>query len=223
MSGWALSLQVGLNEFAALQNDTLMPLIAALKDAVHLTGSGTYHVPDGVTRLYVTAVGGGGGGGGSYASSGDSTHAGGGGGAGAIALRVAVIVTPGQAIAYTAGAAGSGGAAYLSVRGQSGGNTQFGRVVVGGGVGGEGGGPIGSPTAGSPGAAGEVDPKFSAYALTTVAAAGRSGGSGPFGEGGVAGDIHAKGYGSGGAGKASGAGAGVGGNGAPGFIVVEVA
>ena len=115
------------------------------------TSSGNFVVPNGVTAVRVTVVGGGGAGG--Y----HSTMPSGGGGAGARASGVVSGLTPGQVIAVTVGA---GGAAPASPQnGNNGGTSSFGSyMTAGGGVGGNGGtaadfanagGAGGGPMAGS--------------------------------------------------------------------------
>jgi len=96
------------------------------------TSSGNFVVPNGVTAVRVTVVGGGGAGG--Y----HSTMPSGGGGAGARASGVVSGLTPGQVIAVTVGAGGAAPTAYAN--GNNGGASSFGSyVTAGGGVGGNGG------------------------------------------------------------------------------------
>ena len=96
------------------------------------TSSGNFVVPNGVTSVRVTAVGGGGAGG--Y----HSTMPSGGGGAGAQAVGVVSGLTPGQVIAVTVGAGGAAPSAYDN--GNNGGASSFGSyMTAGGGVGGNGG------------------------------------------------------------------------------------
>ena len=89
--------------------------------------SGTFTVPDGVTRLIVYLFGaGGGGGGGASADQYDFTYnsqGGGGGGSGEV-KRVEIDVTPGQQIPVTIGAGGLGGGPGR--HGNNGGLTSFG-------------------------------------------------------------------------------------------------
>lgn len=121
------------------------------------TTSGVYIVPSGVTSLTVEASGGGGGGGGYHSGCGGATrHPGGNGGAGYKVNRT-IAVTPGQAVTWTIGAAGVGGAA--SVNGTAGGTTTVSGVVSitaaggGGGIQGTGNGP-GASAVGGNGSAG---------------------------------------------------------------------
>jgi hypothetical protein len=97
--------------------------------------NGTFTVPTGVTRIFVTASGGGGGGGGGSASTVGSER-GGGGGAGQFIVRHTFAVTPGTNISITRGAGGTGGGGSGS--GAAGGNTVIGTLVtlLGGGGGG---------------------------------------------------------------------------------------
>lgn len=67
------------------------------------TGTGTFTIPTGVTAVKATVVGGGGAGGGSTVS-----NSGGGGGAGGIAVKYLSGLTPGNTIAVTIGAGGTG-------------------------------------------------------------------------------------------------------------------
>lgn len=68
--------------------------------------NGTFVVPQGVTKIYVTAAGGGGGGSGGCASG----RSGSGGGSGAAVYKQAYTVTPLQSLAITIGAGGTAGA-----------------------------------------------------------------------------------------------------------------
>jgi hypothetical protein len=79
---------------------------------VFTSGSSTWTVPTGVTSVQVEMVGGGGGGSGGGTLYGSTAYdIGGGGGASGTAI-VTLNVTPGQNLAYTVGAGGTGGAAY---------------------------------------------------------------------------------------------------------------
>ncbi len=96
------------------------------------TASGNFVVPNGVSAVKVSAIGGGGAGG--Y----HSTMPSGGGGAGARAEGVVNGLTPGQVIAVTVGAGGAVPGAYGN--GNNGGASSFGSyMTAGGGVGGNGG------------------------------------------------------------------------------------
>ena len=91
--------------------------------------NGTFTVPPGIYKIYITAAGGGGGGGGAY-----SSFAGGGGGGGACILKQAFNVTPGQQIPITIGAGGAGGVSNSSVSkvtsGGNGGATVIGSLIT---------------------------------------------------------------------------------------------
>jgi hypothetical protein len=80
------------------------------------TANGTYTVPDGVTTLWLSGVGGGGGGGGGNALGSSTQGAGGGGGfSGNVAERTPVTVAPGDSITVTIGGGGAGGASAGSL------------------------------------------------------------------------------------------------------------
>jgi hypothetical protein len=87
-----------------------------------LNGSGTYTVPDGITKLRVIAVSGGGGGG---TAGGSTGRGGGGGGGGGRVVEIFYTTTGGASISYSCGA---GGAAA-----SQGGSTTFGTLTVTGG------------------------------------------------------------------------------------------
>ena len=92
--------------------DTIMPVVQDVGEAVSehgvqtFTSNGTFAVPEGVTKIWVTAAGGGGGGGACYSQSGVAA---GGGGGGSCVLRKPFTVTPGEQIAITIGNGGSAG------------------------------------------------------------------------------------------------------------------
>lgn len=152
--------------------------------------SGSFVVPQGVTRLRVRAFGGGGGGGGNTSSGG-----GGGGGGGGYAEGI-FAVGPGQVIAVTVGAAGAGGAnvggSAAANTGGNGGASSFGAFLsAAGGQGGQGAlangqgssGPGGSGSGGAVNMAGSAG-NAGLYAGTTgygghggAAAAGGGGGA----------------------------------------------
>lgn len=93
------------------------------------TSSGTFTVPTGITKVWVTAVGGGGAGGG---SSGASSF--GNGGSGGVLKNEQVTVTPGGSVTVTIGAGGTG---VGGGTGNSGGQTSFGSLTAAGGAGGK--------------------------------------------------------------------------------------
>ena len=82
-------------------------------NVVEFTSSGTWVVPNGVNKIYVTGTAGGGGGGGWISA--------GGGGSGAFCVGLALSVSPGETLAITIGAGGAGGSGYRN--GGNGGNT----------------------------------------------------------------------------------------------------
>ncbi len=102
-------------------------------------GSGTWTVPDGVSKLEVLVVGGGGGGG---ASTGFSNAGGGGGGAGGLVHVPEYPVTAGSGISYAVGAGGTAGSGG-NIPGNNGGNSVFGDLTALGGGGGSGGNMVG--------------------------------------------------------------------------------
>lgn len=178
--------------------------------------SGTFVVPDGVTRVWVTLCGGGGGGG-AYSN---STAGGSGGGGAAGAIRTPVDVTPGESITVTVGSGGAGGNA-AGADGAAGGTSSFGaylstpgggagRAANAGGAGGAGGGAIMAGRAGQ-----QYNPAGNQ--------SGGAGGSSPLGVGGEftpsasGGGQFGSGYGSGGGGGANGVGRG----GQNGIVIVE--
>lgn len=151
------------------------------------TANGSFIVPAGVTKIYVSACGGGGGGAGAAGNNGISGNAGGGGGGGAgqSVLRAPYTVTPGQTIAITIGGGGSAGAGGVSNFGGnsgSGGSTVIGSLVTLAGGSGGSGGSLGTGGAGGPGGSGY--PNGSAGDDGPAGGAGGAGGSCPFGGGG---------------------------------------
>ena len=168
------------------------------------TSNGTFYVPDGVTRVKVTVVGGGAGGG----------DVRGGGGAG-ISIKNISGLTPGAAIAVTVGAAGSGRlngnsssfGGYCTANGGfangNGGTATGGDINLSGGLG----GPIQANAFSGGGGAGGASGTFGiGYGPMG------SGGAGMFGSGGD-GNASASGYGNGGGGGAL--------SGSPGIVIVE--
>lgn len=95
------------------------------------TASGTFNVPRGVTRVWVTGYGGGGGGGAGGSSGGNIAYnVGGSGGGGSIQRTEIVDVTPGDAIAVTIGAGGTAGDPAGTGYGGHGGDTTFGALAT---------------------------------------------------------------------------------------------
>jgi len=87
-------------------------LTPAAKGQDRFTADGSFTVPAGVTRLWISGVagGGGGGGGGSNNAANSIGQSGGGGGSGQAVFKKGVIVVPGQVIPITIGLGGAGGA-----------------------------------------------------------------------------------------------------------------
>lgn len=103
------------------------------------TANGTFTVPAGVSRIFVSLVGGGGGGAGAINI---APYTPGGGGSGGVKYRVPLSVTPGRAIAVTIGAGGAGGigsargGTYANSNGSAGGTSSFGALLSSPGGGG---------------------------------------------------------------------------------------
>lgn len=171
----------------AIDDGSISTLLANLKTTIRafngiqrFTSSGSFTVPLGITKIYVSGCGAGGGGGYSGATSSSVSGGGGGGGAGQSIVRSVFTVTPGQVIAITIGAGGGSGG--------NGGDTVVGSLVTlfGGSAGGNGiPSHFGTPAGGLGGSGypkGGDGSDTSANVLGTGNAG--SGGSGPFGGGG---------------------------------------
>lgn len=185
------------------------------------TSSGTFTVPDGVTRVRVTVIGGGGAGG--Y----NSTYASGGGGSGGRAIKTITGLVPGATVAVTVGAggvspgtAGSGGnggvssfGAYCSASGGTGGGGGTGAANAGGGPGVGSGGDLNDY-----GAYGTDGLQFGPGAPSTGCGGAGGGPGGGRGTSGFVTGVSANGYGGGGGGGGSGAS---GGAGKSGLVIVE--
>jgi hypothetical protein len=87
-------------------------LTPATKGQLRFTADGSFNVPAGVTKMWVSGIagGGGGGGGGSNNLANSIGGGGGGGGAGQAAFKKVMNVTPGEVIPITIGLGGAGGA-----------------------------------------------------------------------------------------------------------------
>lgn len=161
--------------------------------SIHVfTSNGTFNVPSGITKVYLTMIGGGGGGGGGGAAA----NAGGGGSGGAMVINRPYTVTPSTGYSVTVGAGGTGGA-NQNVDGGTGGTSSFDALSVVGGNGGfasSGTGDGGSAVGG-----------FDASGATSGGDSlkGGSGGNRSSGTSGAGGGTL---FGSGGAGKSSGTG-----------------
>ncbi len=190
------------------------------------TASGTFVVPQGVTRLRVTVIGGGGAGG---------THAtipSGGGGAGGQAITILTGMTPGTSVPVTVGAGGVALTGGATGSGGVGGTSSFGVYLSATGGQGGGGGSVSTTAAGGGGGSGVgglINYAGSMGTDSIIPAARGGDGGGPGGGRGTTGlvaGIAAPGYGGGGGGggasSTSGTGTGAsGGNGGAGLVIVE--
>ena len=100
---------------------------------IYTSGSGTYTVPTGVTKLLVKCLGGGAGGAGGITSAGGACSAGSGGSSGGYCEKLFTSLA--SSYSYAVGAAGTGGSAGNNVGG-AGGNTTFSTMTANGGGGG---------------------------------------------------------------------------------------
>ena len=190
------------------------------------TGSGSFTVPAGVTRVRVRAIGGGGGGGGNTTSGG-----GGGGGGGGLAEGV-YVVAPGQVVAVTVGGGGGGGAnnsgSAAGNNGSGGAASSFGAfLAASGGTGGAGSlaGGQGNSGPGGSGSGGQVNMTGGAGNAGFNGGAAGFGGMGGAAAGGGGNGAASSGLPSPGS-SPGGGGAGAGGNfggasGAAGLVIVE--
>jgi hypothetical protein len=190
------------------------------------TASGTFVVPQGVSQLRVTVIGGGGAGG---------THAtipGGGGGAGGRSITILTGLVPGTAIPVTVGAGGVALTGGAIGSGGVGGSSSFGVYLSATGGQGGGGGSVATTAAGGGGGSGVgglINDTGSMGTDSIIPAARGGDGGGPGGGRGTTGmvpGIAAPGYGGGGGGggasSTSGTGTGApGGNGGAGLVIVE--
>lgn len=206
---------------------------SAPTDSRMFTVSGTFDVPLGITKVYLTMIGGGGGGTGSLTG---GSSSGGGGGAGAYKINHPFAVTPGGTYTVTVGAGGAGGA--VNNNGGTGGATSFDSVSVAGGQGGQGAdGGVGAGTGFNASAsvstasvAGGGQTSIGGNGAARNGAEGGGGGGSPFGSG-ASGGTSGNGYdgivGTANTGVGGGGGAGgkpsvnaIGGNGGSGFVLV---
>jgi hypothetical protein len=195
--------QVIVDTKGRITSATALSLFTAQNTAV-FTSSGSWTVPQGVTKILVSGCGGGAGGGGSYYSSSSDYRGGSGGGAGQSTIKQSISVTPGHLLSITIGAGGGSGSA--------GGST----TIV----------DSTSSTTLLTLSGGLITYSFSLdYTPHYFSGSGGPGESGPFGQGGGSSSSttgnNATGYGSGGAGAGGSSGAYAGGNGAPGIIIIE--
>lgn len=181
--------------------DTTNHQLYVLQGAQEFTSSGTFTAPTGVTKVFVTMVGGGGAGGGTTGSG----TGGGGGGSGAAIVNHPHTVVAGSGYTVTIGAGGSGNS---GAAGDDGGSTVFDTLTVAGGDGGDKGDTGGAATGGL---GGKRNDKIGC-GLASDGHAGQSGtggrgGGSIMGTGGAGGsDAHgsdATGYGAGGGGSES--------------------
>ncbi len=139
------------------------------------TSSGTFTAPAGVTKVYITMIGGGAGGGGCNST---GSNFAGGGGAGAYLFNLPFTVTPASNYTVTIGAGGAGGT-NSGTDGSSGGTTSFDALSVLGGSGGVG---STSGTAGNGGAGGVGTGYDASASISTASNAGggytKTGGNG---------------------------------------------
>ncbi len=99
----------------------------------YFTSNSSWVAPTGVTKVFVTGIGGGGGG---QGQSTDSNCRGEGGGGGQFVVRQMVSVTPGQSYTVTIGTGGVGGGGSCAYGGD-GTSSSFGTLVLPGGLGGK--------------------------------------------------------------------------------------
>jgi hypothetical protein len=217
--------QITAGNIAMLPSGAIIPFkLPALRPGFSaiqsFTASGTFVVPNGVTRVKATVIGGGGAGGM------HSTQSAGGGGAGGQAVMVVGNLWPGTPYSVTVGAGGVSPA--TPGNGGAGGTSSFASFASAtGGAGGNGGtSPVNQAGgAGGNGVGGDVN--FAAAFGTDAVTVGQRGGDGggPCGGRGTSGliqGISAPGPGGGGGGGGSNGTTGApGGNGAPGLVFVE--
>lgn len=110
---------------------TLAAVTAASNITVYTSGSGNFVAPSGITKVYVSMIGGGGGGAGANSS---SAACGGGGGSGAYVINQAFTVVPASSYAYVVGDGGAGGVGLAN--GSNGVASSFNAFSVAGGSGG---------------------------------------------------------------------------------------
>jgi hypothetical protein len=202
------------------------------------TSSGTYTPTSGMLHCIIECIGGGAGGGGVGGAAG-SNYTGGGGGAGSTSIKFSTAAAIGASQTVTIGAGGGGGASG-SNNGTAGGDTSLGAICIGkGGSGGKYGSTVQLPDGGLGGVAGTGDvtgtgatgmPGVYGTGLTANFHSG-TGGSSPWGSGGLAKASNsgstqagqaASGYGSGGSGGAvnNTASNAAGGDGTPGIVII---
>lgn len=138
MGIWA-GIKYALNSTLGTKNFMPLDKLVTAHGVQEFTSSGTFVVPDGVHKIWVTACGGGGGGGGYDNETTDDYYTcyGAGGGGAACVVRRPFAVTPGQEIAITIGSGGAKGGS--AANGSAGGSTVIGDLItLAGGKGGGG-------------------------------------------------------------------------------------
>lgn len=230
----------------AITPKKLSDALGSAKGISIFTSNGSFTVPAGVTKVWLSGCGGGGGGGGAGGASANNTGGGGaGGGAGKPVIRQPYTVVPGATLNITIGGAGSGGngssGGGTASNGTAGGNTVI-TGMVGGTVTLNGGGGGGGANSSSSGGNGGLSPSVG-FPIGVQGEEGNmegiptgnggDGGGGPFGSAGFGAastyNVQAPGYdaygygcGGGGAGGVYGTGTGAkGGAGAPGIVILE--
>lgn len=213
------------------RDQDLLDALLGVKNIARFTSSGSFTVPAGVTKLWVSGCAAGGGGGFSSNTTANVSGGGGGGGAGQALIRTPFTVTSGQVIAITIGSGGGSGT--------NGGNTVIGSLATL--LGGTAGNPGSNGTAGTAfgGIGGGGFPKGSdGHDAGNLAGTGNGGvgAGGPFGSAGGAsrsafggtplpgGPAGGFGCGGGGAGGQSSNGTqtgALGGTGSPGLVIFE--
>ena len=121
-----LTAAINLGNSTSIWSNSSRTLSSGVNRCVLFTSTGSWVVPEGVTSILVTLVGGGGGG---YSN----TNAGRGGSSGATILRIPQMVVSGQTLGFVVGAAGIGRNYSSGVVATAGGSTSFRDFVVTGG------------------------------------------------------------------------------------------
>lgn len=205
---------LGLGRIIPSTSLSLYPFLAGFFPRSEVfTSSDTFSVPDGVTKIYVIAIGGGGGG--AYSLLGVTTGASGGGGGVSEKL---ISVSRGDQYTVTVGTGGSGGLHAGPVAATAGTSSSFGSVLTASGGGAGTPATIGNPGRGGDGSGGDLN-----YSLGDGGQGISSGirGGGPGGMGGNAAAGHSgKLFGGGGGGTMSTIASLNGGAGAPGVVIV---
>lgn len=128
VSGTAITGLASLPAGAGVIPTANLPTLSSAGNQL-FTSSGTFTAPTGVTKVYITGIGGGGGGGGAT-----SSNMGGGGGSGAYVINYPFTVTPGNNYTVTINDGGAGGVGASN--GSAGGSSVFDSLTLAGGSGG---------------------------------------------------------------------------------------